>query len=272
MSMTSPPETAGNLRQKLAEEGGLFGPMVIEFFSPGLPAIVAATGSDFILYDMEHSGAGFGTMKVQFAGCRGLGVAPLVRVPAGEYHFIARAFDMGAQGVMVPMVETREQAERIVASANYPPHGRRGAAFGIAHDDYRGGHPAQKMEASRARNLVICQIETALGLENVDAIAALDGVDVLWVGHFDLTNSMGIPAQFDHPAYLQGIEKVVAAAHRNGKPAGFMALDSAWAEAYWRHGFDIIAYGLDHLLFQKALSDGVEMLKGLRSQGRATAP
>ena len=70
--------------------------MVIEFFSPGLPAIVAATGSDFILYDMEHSGAGFETMKMQFAGCRGIGVAPLVRVPSSEYHFVARAFDLGA--------------------------------------------------------------------------------------------------------------------------------------------------------------------------------
>lgn len=105
--------------------------------------------------------------------------------------------------------------------------------------------------------MVICQIETALGLENVDEIAGVDGVDIVWVGHFDLTNSMGIPAQFDHPDYLRAIEKCVAAAHRNGKSAGFMALDEKWAETYWNLGFDIIAFGLDHLLYQQALSSGV---------------
>lgn len=257
-----------SLRQKLAE-GGAFGPMVIEFFVPGLPAIVAATGADFILYDMEHSGAGFETMKSQFAGCRGTGIAPLVRVPAGEYHFVARAFDMGAHGVMVPMVETREQAEAIVSFANYPPHGRRGAAFGIAHDDYRGGHPSEKMKASRARNLVICQVETARGLANVDEIAAVEGVDILWVGHFDLTNFMGIPAAFDHPDYLAAIDRCVAAARRNDKPAGFMALDAKWAADYWKLGFDIIAYGLDHLLYQGALAEGMKLLDGLRREGRA---
>lgn len=268
MSAATTTTIAPSLKEKLATQGGAFGPMVIEFFVPGLPAIVAATGADFILYDMEHSGAGIETMKAQFAGCRGTGVAPLVRVPASEYHFVARAFDMGAHGVMVPMVESRQQAEAIVSYANYPPYGRRGAAFGIAHDDYRGGHPADKMKASRARNLVICQIETAEGLAHVDEIAAVDGVDIVWVGHFDLTNSMGIPAQFDHPDYLAAIEKCVAAAHRNGKPAGFMALDAKWAADYWNLGFDIIAYGLDHLLYQSALSEGMKLLDGLRKQGR----
>ncbi|MDF2621649.1 MAG: hpch/hpai aldolase [Xanthobacteraceae bacterium] len=256
-----------SLKDKIAA-GGAFGPMVIEFFSPGLPAIVAATGADFILYDMEHSGAGFETMKGQFAGCRGLGVAPLVRVPAGEYHFVARAFDMGAHGVMVPMVETAEEAARIVSYANYPPYGRRGAAFGVAHDDYLPGSPADKMAASRRRNLVICQIETAKGLANADEIAAVEGVDIVWVGHFDLTNSLGIPGQFSHPDYVAGIEKVVAAARRNNKPAGFMALDEQWAADYWALGFDIIAFGLDHLLYQQALASGLKLLGNLRATGR----
>ena len=100
---------------------------------------------------MEHTGAGFETLKPQFALCRALGVAPLVRVPGAEYHFIARALDVGALGVMVPMVDTAEEAARIVACTRYPPEGRRGAAFGFAHDDYQGGDVVEKIAAIHER-------------------------------------------------------------------------------------------------------------------------
>src|SRR5206468_6989137 len=126
----------------------------------------------------------------------------MARVPRGEYHFIARALDIGALGVMVPMVGTPAEAEHIVACTRYPPHGRRGAAFGFAHDDYEGGDVAEKIRIANERTLVICLIETADGIKNIDAIAAVPGVDVLWLGHFDLTNFLGIPAQFDHPKYV----------------------------------------------------------------------
>lgn len=128
---------------------------------------------------MEHTGASLETIKVQCAACRGLGLAPLVRVPATEYHFIARVLDVGAHGVMIPMVETWEQAEFIVACASYPPKGRRGAAFAVSHDDYLPGAPADKMKAAAARTLLIPQIETRKGLENVESIAGVDGIDVV---------------------------------------------------------------------------------------------
>jgi len=84
--------------------------MTFEFFTPGYPAICREAGAEFILYDMEHSGVGFETMKAQFAFCRGLDLVPLVRVPSGDYHHIARALDIGAMGIMVPMVETSQRA------------------------------------------------------------------------------------------------------------------------------------------------------------------
>lgn len=125
---------------------------------------------------------------------------PLARVPATEYHFIARLLDLGAMGVMVPMVKTREQAEFIVSCTRYPPLGRRGSAFGVAaHDDYTEGGAADKMAAIHARTLVICLIETAKAIENVDAIAAVPGVDVLWLGHGDLTSFMGIQGNSTTP-------------------------------------------------------------------------
>ncbi|MGQ0652643.1 MAG: aldolase/citrate lyase family protein [Betaproteobacteria bacterium] len=106
---------ANPVKEKLAAGGSAFGAMVFEFFTPGMPRLCANAGAEFVMYCMEHTGAGYETLKPQFALCRALGIAPLVRVPATEYHFVARALDRGALGVMVPLVDTREQAERIVS-------------------------------------------------------------------------------------------------------------------------------------------------------------
>jgi 2-keto-3-deoxy-L-rhamnonate aldolase RhmA len=229
------------------------GALVIEFFSPGMPQVLNAAGCEFALFDMEHTGLGFETLKGLFAGCRGLEITPLVRVPRGEYHFLARALDIGAHGVMVPMVESAAEAQRVAEATHYPPAGRRGAAFGVAHDDYAVGDVRQKIAALNDRTLVIAQIETERGLADADAIAATPGIDVLWLGHFDLTNFLGIPGDFEHPKYRAAIETIVAAGRRHGKGLGFMAADANWAKRYRAFGFNMIAAGLDHTLLQSAI-------------------
>ncbi len=250
------------VKARLAAGEPAFGTMAFEFFTPSLAQIVKAAGAEFLLYDMEHSGAGVETMKAQFACCRGIGLVPMVRVPATQYHFIARMLDAGAMGIMVPMVETREQAELIVSCTRYPPLGRRGAAFGVApHDDYLAGSVTDKIAAAHDRTLVICQVETATGSENVDAIAAVPGVDVVWLGHFDLTNFLGIPGEFAHPRYLRAVDDLLAACRRHGKVPGFMAADGTWAREYRAKGFRAIAYGIDVLLMQTALAQGLAALR-----------
>ena len=165
------------------------------------------------------------------------------------------------QGIMVPMVETAAQAQTIAAACRYPPEGRRGAAFGFAHDDYRAD-PAATIQRANAETVVIAQIETEHGLENVDAIAATPGIDVLWVGHFDLTNFLGIPGGFQDPAYLQALETVVAAARRHGKGLGFMPADARWAQEYKGHGFNMLAVGTDHGLFAGAVKGVLDQVAG----------
>jgi len=250
-------------KRRLAANELTLGTMVFESFTPGIAQIAAAAGAQFLLYDMEHSSAGFETMKAQFAAARGLPVVPLVRVPAGEYHFIARALDAGAHGVMVPMVDSVDQARHAVACSHYPPMGRRGAAFGMAHDDYLPGAPKDKIAAAHARTVLIALIETPGGVADADAIAALPGVDMLWLGHFDLTNFMGIPGEFEHPDYLAAVTRVVAAARRHGKPAGFLALDDPWARRYHALGFRVFACGLDVQLLQSALAARIGALRAL---------
>ncbi len=229
------------------------GAMIFEFFTPGISRILANAGARFAIYDMEHTGLGFETLKWLFATTRGLEMEPMVRVPTGEYTWIARALDLGARGVMVPMVESQEQAEALARACRYPPEGRRGAAFGFAQCDYLGGDVAEKMRDYHARTLLIAQIETERGLQNVEAIAAVDGVDVLWVGHFDLSNFMGIPGQFDHPDFLAAMKNVAQVAKKHGKIAGFMATDKAWVERAKAMGYTMMAAGTDTALLQGAL-------------------
>ncbi len=249
------------VKAKVGSGGRALGAMVFEFFTPGMPQICANAGAEFALFDMEHTGLGFETLKAQCALCRGLPLVPMTRVPRGEYHFIARALDVGSFGVMVPMVGTADEAAHIVSSARYPPKGRRGAAFGFAHDDYQGGNVADKIAALHARTLLIAQIETVEGLGNVEAIAAVSGIDVLWLGHFDLTNSMGIPAAFDHPDYLAAVGRVVRACGSAGKTAGFLATDQRSARDAVARGFRMLAYGIDPLMLQDALRTGLTVLR-----------
>jgi 2-dehydro-3-deoxyglucarate aldolase/4-hydroxy-2-oxoheptanedioate aldolase len=224
------------------------GSMVFEFFTPGIAQILKNAGCEYVIYDMEHAGFSIEQLKTQVAHCRGVGVVPMVRVPRGEYHFLARSLDVGAQGVMVPMVDSIEQARAIAEATHYPPAGRRGAAFGFAHDDYMPGDPGAKMKAADARNLVIAQIETERGLEDVEGIAAVPGIDCLWLGHFDLTNFLGIPGQFDHPQYIAAVKRMVAAARKHKKALGVMAADAAWAKQYRSLGFNMIATGTDQAI------------------------
>jgi 2-dehydro-3-deoxyglucarate aldolase/4-hydroxy-2-oxoheptanedioate aldolase len=228
------------------------GAMTFEFFSPGMSAILANAGCRFVFYDMEHTGLGFETLKWLFSTCRGLPIEPMVRVPRGEYTWLARALDLGARGVMIPMVESADQARSIVQSCRYPPVGRRGAGFGFAQCDYLGGDVGQKVRIANERTMVVAQIETERGLAEVEEIAAVDGIDVLWVGHFDLSNFMGMPAQFDNPTFLQAMQHVADVARRHGKAAGFMATDPAWVDRAKAMGYTMLAVGTDVSLLADA--------------------
>jgi 2-dehydro-3-deoxyglucarate aldolase/4-hydroxy-2-oxoheptanedioate aldolase len=256
------------VKRKLAAGGLAVGTMVFEFSTSGIARIAAAAGAEFVLFDMEHTGWSTETVRGLFATCGGAGIVPLVRVPATEYHFVARVLDVGAMGVMVPMVESAEQARRIAAFAKYPPVGRRGAGFGLAHDGYAPGDVREKMASANREVLLIAQIETAVGLENVEQIAAVEGIDVLWVGQFDLTNSMGIPGDFSCRQFNDALARIVAATRERGKAAGYMVSSEAEAKARLSEGFRCLSFGGDLWIYQQALRDGLHMLRRVAESTR----
>jgi len=236
--------------------------MVFDFLAPGLPAILANAGADFALYDMEHSGFGLADMKTQFALCRGAGITPLVRPPGKDYQFVARLLDVGAFGIMAQMVESAEEAKRLVSWTRYPPHGVRGAMIGAGHDEWDyAAQLARTMATSNARTMVVALIETAKGIRNVDEIMAVPGIDVGHLGHADLSLSMGIPGQFGHPDFKAGVELLLDAAHRHDKAAGCLAPTVEMGRAWREQGFRMISYKFDSALLYGALSEGIAALK-----------
>ena len=204
---------------------------------PGLPQIVKAAGAEFLLLDMEHNGTTT-TIKRQARSAADRS-GPNGLVPTNQYHYISRTLDAGCMGVMVPMVGSAEEAKFIVSCTRYPPGGRRGAAFGFAHDDYLSAASPKRSHRARAHAGHVPDRDRARH-SNIDKIAAVAGVDVLWLGHFDLTNFLGIPAQFDHPKYVAAIEKLVAAARKHGKVLACMTADDALEQAVLGQGLPAV--------------------------------
>lgn len=237
------------------------GCFIVEFATPGMGHIMRAAGSDFCLFDMEHSGFGFETVKSFLRYTEAAGLPTIVRVPSKQYHHIARACDMGAEGIMLPMVNNAAEARGILDCMKYYPEGGRGVALGVAHDNYAPGPVPEKLSGANQRTTLFCQIETADGVKNADEIAAMPGVDCLWVGHFDLSSSLGIPGEFDNPKFLAAIDTVAAATRKHGKALGRLVPNVETGIDYFKRGFDFLCYSGDVWLMQAAIAEGIGKLR-----------
>lgn len=227
-----------------------------EFATTGIGRLLAAAGTEFVFVDMEHSGFGFETAAHVLRGLHDAGIATLLRPPSQRPDHLARACDIGAQGICPPMMGTKEQAEAVLDAIKYPPAGKRGCAFGIAHDNYQSLPVAEAISRANDKVSLIALIETAEGVENCEAIAGLDGIDCIWVGHFDLSASLGIAGQFDHPDFKKAVARVMTAARNSGKSVGRMAGSGEEAGRLFAEGCDFICYMGDIWLFGKALREG----------------
>ena len=249
------------VKRTLAAGGVSPGTMVFALDTPAVALLAAEAGAEWAVFDMEHTGWGFDTIRRLVAAAGTTALTPLVRVPANERHFIGRALDVGASGVLVPMVHTEADARAAASASLYPPDGDRGAAFTMAHDGYTDGDVAAKMRQANDNVLVAAMIESAEGVENVDAIAAVEGIDVLWVGQFDLTSALGIPGQTDHPDYVAAVERVIEACRKHGKAPGIMAPGPDSIRPLVAQGFRFVAYWRDAWIFKQGLRAGVDAVR-----------
>lgn len=178
---------------------------------------LAGLGFDYFILDLEHSSFDLGPVRQTILAARAAGIAPIVRVPEVQYHLVARVLDAGAEGIMLPRVESRQQVADLVRFARYRPQGERGISTFAGHNDFtRIADVPAFLAAQNERILLLAQIETTAGVENQEAILSVPGLDGCFVGTGDLAMSMGFAGQPDHPEVIAAAERLLASASQQG--------------------------------------------------------
>ena len=215
--------------------------------------IAGQAGFDWILIDMEHGAGNRTELLMQLQALESSPSVPLVRIAWNDPIIVKQVLDLGAAGIMMPYVQTAEEARRAAASMRYPPSGNRSVAvmnracgFGPGFNEY--------FQTAGSRLLTILQIESPLAVDNIDEIAGVDGADVLFVGPMDLSVGLGLPQQWEHPKMRHAIEKVVNASQKAGKTAGTIVSNEVELKRAIADGFTMLAFS----------SDGAVMAKGMR--------
>ena len=207
--------------------------------------LLARAGYDWLIVDLEHGMGSIADLHAQLLAVQGTPTAVLVRVPSVERLNIARALDLGADGLMLPQVAGAAMARDGVSWMRYPPSGVRGVALITRGAGFMERTHAEVASQVNAAVLGVFQVETPAAVEDAGALAAVDGVDVLFVGPADLSHAMGIPGRFDDPAFVSALDRVVAACREHGKSAGILLRDGAATAAARRQGFTFIGVGSD---------------------------
>lgn len=210
--------------------------------SPAAVEIAAGLGFDWLLIDLEHGNASLADLRTLLLAGRG-GSPPIVRIPSVDADTVKFVMDSGAAGIMFPFVSSVTQAKAAVQAMKYPPVGARGVAGIIRASDY-GQSWKQYFQSANANSLVVVQIETLEAVNAAEEIAAVDGVDVLFVGPLDLSVNLGCPADFTPPHFVEALRKVIAACEKHGKTAGILSRPQHVAE-HKELGFRFFALGSD---------------------------
>jgi 2-keto-3-deoxy-L-rhamnonate aldolase RhmA len=254
--------TKNGAKAKLREGGAAIGTMVSEMRSEEVAYVLAAAGFDFFVVDTEHGSAGMETVQRLCRAARSAGIAPLVRVTEIGYAPIARTLDAGALGLMVPHVETPEDARAIVRFAKYPPAGERGFGLRSAVTDYSGASVPAAIAWSNAETMVMAQVESRRCLDNLEEIAAVPGIDVLLVGPTDLSIALGVPGQLLHPAMEEAYRRVVDVARRHNLAAGLHPGDLKVVRRGRDLGMRCLMYSAEIRLLWTAAQDAVQTIRG----------
>lgn len=234
--------------------------------SPVAAEICARAGFDWMLIDLEHGAGSEADLLAHLHAVAGTRAVPIVRVERGERLRIARALDLGAAGIMVPRLETSDEAAEVVGYLRYPPTGLRGVALMTRGADYAGVGHADVASVNEAV-LGVMQVESPAAVAEAARIAAVDGVDVLFVGPTDLTHAMGIPGGIDRPEYDAAVRVVGQAARRAGKAAGVLLWRPSDLERYIDAGYTFFAISSDGAI----LNDGARALVEALREGSSAS-
>ncbi len=241
-----------SLKAKLADPNRRFTTHLCTIPSATVTQLMVAAGADSVIIDLEHGAVDYGSAHAMIAATARSDCAPLVRIAANEDWQVKRALDLGAEGIMFPLIKTVEDAEKAVAAMRYPPNGTRGFGPFLAHS-YEGTSIAEYREMVDHDRVCTPLIETIEAVENIEAICAVPGIDIIVPAMFDLSTAYGVSGQFDHPEVVAARDRIEAAAKANGIPLCSNALSKEAADALFARGYRGIA-GFDVLLLRGSIS------------------
>lgn len=254
------------LRDALRAEALVLCLALLHSRTPDVPAIAAACGYDAVYVDLEHTSTSLDTAQMLCASALGAGISGLVRVPSNDPSVIARALDGGAVGVIVPHINSKEEAEGVVQAARFPPIGNRSISGPNAVSGYAPRTASQLVELLERRTVVAVMIETPEAVEAADAIAAVDGVDMILIGPSDLTAEMGIHGQYENEHFHRAVESVAAACRSHGVALGIAGIKSVdLLNRFVGLGLRFISAGTDVGMMTEAASARAQALRGLQS-------
>lgn len=233
--------------------------------NPIVVRLMANAGYDFLFIDTEHNAIAPDTLLQIVQMARACGISPIVRPNDLEYHLIASALDMGADGLIVPRVETVEQAERLVSFSKYPPMGQRGCG-GLAFFDYQAPDWGKGIPWLNEQTLVATQVESTTAIENLEKIVQIPGIDAIIVGPQDLSISLGVPGQHAHAKEIAAVDRVIAICNKYNKPCGIVMGNGDLAKPWVEKGMRFVVAGSDSGMIMSAGTRNVQIVRAAAGQ------
>lgn len=234
--------------------------------TPDVPAVAAACGYDAVYVDLEHTPTSLDTAQMLCVSALGAGISGLVRVPSHDPSVIARVLDGGAVGVIVPHINSRDEAQEIVHAARFPPLGHRSISGPNAVSGYQPRTAPQLVELLERRTVVAVMIETPEAVQSADSIASVGGIDMMLVGPSDLTAEMGIHGQYENDHFHHAVESVAAACRSHGLALGIAGIKSLdLLNRFVGLGLRFISAGTDIGMMTEAATTRAQALRGLES-------
>jgi 2-keto-3-deoxy-L-rhamnonate aldolase RhmA len=262
---------SNRVKQALKAGNRVVGTMISDMRDPEVPYILAAAGMDFLMVDMEHSSANSETVQNLVRAARAAGLVPLARVAENQYPYIARILDMGAMGVMVPRVDTADQARHALSCAKYPPKGTRGFGGRSVVIDYEAATIADIVSWVNDHTLFIVQIESGDAVANLEAIVRVPGIDVALIGPTDLSISLGVPGDFDDPRFVAAVERTFEVCLRNGISPAVHTGDLEAVKGYRDMGMCFLMYASESRMLLDGATETVQQLVGESRKAAGTA-
>ena len=253
-----------HVKRQLADGQLALGLVLRQARTVDIAAIAKACGFDWLSIEMEHSSLNIDTAAQMACAALPVGISALVRVPGRAPHHATRLLDTGAQGVIIPHVDSAEEAALVVSHCKFPPVGHRSIASVQPQLAFQSISGADAMQAVNAETLIVVMLETPQAIDNADAIAAVPGIDVLLIGTNDLCAELGIPGQFAEPKVEDAYRRVTAACRKHGVHAGMAGVhDPKLAEKFIGLGVRFVAGGTDLAFMMTGARQRVNALRGL---------